>query len=317
MSDSPRKPFGHAKSSAPLPKPAPRAVPKVPPKPAFEVVEDEPADDGFEVIDEAPPPHKKARLAEPEPKKAKSAEPAPVVDDDEPERPKKKKKKKLDDLSKQLLRKQDEDDARRAESLKHFEFTVPIVMLVIGMALSVVGAFGAAKGVSGIYVFTVLCVFVATYVPLSIGALMVVGLLMGINYGRLGPGILKMAAITFLVNGIWLIGDWFKLPIFVIAPISGFISYGIFMTMFDLDTSETGASTGVLNIMTFVANIILIGFIVVAEASTSGSGSKTDTETEDEPRQERRERKRDRDRKPLDPSVPPGPIMPDDDDNDE
>ena len=37
MSDSPRKPFGHAKSSGSVPKPAPRPVPKAPPKPVIGV----------------------------------------------------------------------------------------------------------------------------------------------------------------------------------------------------------------------------------------------------------------------------------------
>jgi len=89
---------------------------------------------------------------------------------------------------------------------------VPTVLLVIGVALSTAGAIGASKGVSAGYTLMVLCVFVAVYVPLAIGALMVVGLVMGINYGRLGPAMLKMSAITFLVNGVWLLGDCFKAP---------------------------------------------------------------------------------------------------------
>ena len=61
---------------------------------------------------------------------------------------------------------------------------------------------------------------VAIYVPLALGALMVIGVLMSINYGRLAPAILKMSAITFTVNGIWLVGEWMRLPVFLIAPIS-------------------------------------------------------------------------------------------------
>jgi|GEM_PF-5086773 len=210
MSESPRKPFGHGKSQPAAPRPA---APKAPPKaqPAFEVVEDEPDDGGFEVVDESP---KKAMSVPKKPVRAeKKADDFEVVEDEPAPKPKKKKpKRKLDELSKQLLAKEEEDDARRAESLKHFEWTVPTVLLVIGVALSTAGAIGASKGVSAGYTLMVLCVFVAVYVPLAIGALMVVGLVMGINYGRLGPAMLKMSAITFLVNGVWLLGDCFKAP---------------------------------------------------------------------------------------------------------
>ena len=111
------------------------------------------------------------------------------------------------------------------------------------------------------------------------------------------------------MNGIWLFGDWMKVPIFVIAPISCFISFGLFMTIFDLDTWETNASTGVLNIMTFIANIVLIAFLVVGEAATSGVKSGVE---DDDPPVERKERKRDRDKTPLNPNDPP--VMNDDDD---
>lgn len=213
-------------------------------------------------------------------------------------------------MSKSLLRKQDEDDARRSAALKHYEWTIPSVLFAIGFILSFIAAMAASKGVSGLFTFTVLLVFVCIYVPLCIGALMVVGLLMSIDYGRLGPAILKLAAITLIVNAIWLTGEWLRLPIFLIAPISCFISYGLFMSQFDLDTSETGTSTGALNAMTFAANIILIGFIVVAESSTSSSG-KGDKEPEGE--NPPVERKRDRDKRPANPMDPP--VMPNDDDD--
>jgi hypothetical protein len=173
------------------------------------------------------------------------------------------------------------------------------VLFTIGFVLSFIAAMAASKGVSGIFTFTVLLVFVCVYVPLCIGALMVVGLLMSIDYGRLGPAILKLAAITLIVNAIWLTGDWLRLPIFLIAPISCFISYGLFMSQFDLDTSETGTSTGALNLMTFAANIILIGFIVVAEASTSGGKGSKEPAGDDPPV----ERKRDRDKRPNTPPI--------------
>jgi hypothetical protein len=313
MSDSQRKPFGHGKAQPAAPKPVMKKAP--PPQPAFEVVDDAPdfevVDDAadFEVVEDAPKPKKAKRSDTPPPVPKKKAARAEEPDeDDTPARKKNKKKRELDDLSKSLLRKQDEDDARRAAALKHYEWTIPSVLFAIGFILSLIAAMAASKGVSGLFTFTVLLVFVCVYVPLCIGALMVVGLLMSIDYGRLGPAILKLAAITLIVNAIWLTGDWLKAPIFLIAPISCFISYGLFMSQFDLDTSETGTSTGALNIMTFVANIILIGFIVAAEASTSGSGKGEKEPDGDDPPTERREKG------PRNPNDPP--VMPNEDDED-
>ena len=59
--------------------------------------------------------------------------------------------------------------------------------------------------------------------------------------------------------------------------------------------------------MTFIANIILIGFLVVGEAATRGKSS--DPEGDDPPV----ERKRDRDKTPSNPMDPP--VINDDDDN--
>ena len=249
MADSkpPRLPFGHAKSGP------------AQPKPKFEVVEE---DVDFEVVEEEP---RKVFCAAPD-------------EEPKPQKPRKKKKKKGLSLADKLLEGQDEDQERRDAALRSYEYTMPAVLLGIGLLLSVVGAFGASKGVSGLFTIVALTLFVLIYVPLAIAALMVVGTLMGINYGRLWPAILKMSAITFVANGIWLIGEWMRIPAFFIFPISCFISFGLFMTQFDLDTWETNASAGALNVMTLVANMILISFLVAAEASTNNKGTDKDVE---------------------------------------
>ncbi len=289
MSDStpPRRPpFGHGKSG--------------PAQPKFEVVEE---DADFELVEEKP---KKALRAEPEPD-----------EEPKPQKPRKKKKKKGLSLADKLLEGQDEDQERRDAALRRYEYTMPAVLLGIGLLLSVVGAFGASKGVSGLFTIGALTLFVLIYVPLAIAALMVVGTLMGINYGRLWPAILKMSAITFVANGIWLIGEWMRIPAFFIFPISCFISFGLFMTQFDLDTWETNASAGALNVMTFAANMILIAFLV---ASVSSSGDKgTDKDDDATPAESQPDRKPKRERENLNgvkvPAVPgsPPPVMDPDD----
>ena len=88
------------------------------------------------------------------------------------------------------------------------------------------------------------------------------------------------------------------------------------MTQFDLDVWETNASVASLNILSFVANLILISFLVVAAGSTSDKGSDPDDESPPAETQPEKKRKRDKDREQLNGPINPGPIMnPDDDDN--
>jgi hypothetical protein len=280
-------------------------------KPAFEVVEDELVED-VEIVEEEPkqaPSAKKTRRADPDP-------------EPEPERPRRKKNKKRREksFSDKLLEGEDADQARRDAALRDFEYTLPFILLALGVLLSVVGAFGAAKGVSGIFTLGVLTLFVALYVPLAIGALMVIGTVVGINYGRLWPAILKMAAITFIVNGIWLLGEWMRLPIFLIFPISCIISFGLFMSQFDLDMKEANVSVGALNVMTLAANLILIGFLVIATPSTSNKGIDDDDDSPPGLTPQERKKRIDKDRGDnlngqSNPGNPPPAWNPDDDDN--
>ena len=328
MSESPqprRQPFGFGKEAPAKSKPAPKPAPKAAPMPAWELVEEE-EDAGFEVVDEEPKKAaaapKKAqpsgvRPAVPAPKKARRADPEPEKSeerDPDSEKPRKKKKKKVDKLSQQLLEKVDRDQESRDAALRHFEWVMPAVVLAIGFVMTVVGAFGVST-INGIVTLGIVCAFVVIFVPLVIAGLMLLGMVVGIEYGRLGPAILKLAAITFVSNGIMCIGDWMRLPGFVVFPISCFICFGIFMTLFDLDVWEANVSSGVVNVLCFVANIILIGFIVVA-ASSAGGGKDTGVEDDDKPVETRKERKRDRNRDPgpMNPGNNP-PVMNDEDDN--
>jgi hypothetical protein len=271
--------------SAELP---PRRTPAKPPvakaKPAFEVVED----CGFEVVEEAP--------KKPAPKRAQPVE-TEVIDqterDLERSKPKKKKKRRINPS--ELV---DPDQEARDRALRDYEWIFPAVLLGIGVILTFVGAFGASK-MGALYTLGVMCLGLVISIPLTIAALMVIGIAAGIEYGRVGPAILKLAAITFVVNGIMFIGDWMHLPRFIVFPISCMITFGLFMTQFDLDTWETNASVGALNVLSFIANIIIIGFLIVAASSSSSSGGGNDDDPDDSPpadiRQDKAQR-RDKDR---------------------
>lgn len=317
MSDSTpprRQPFGYGKTAparpqpqpqppkaAPRPAPtaAPRPAAKVAPQPAFEVVEEE--DPGFEVVDEKPA--KKTAVAA---RKSPRSE-EPVDRDPEPDNKpgKSKRKKKRQKYSDKLLQQVDQEQESRDAALRDYEWIFPSIVLFIGVTMMIVGAFGTST-LTGIATLGYVCVYLIVAVPLIIAGFMLVGMLVGIEYGRIGPAILKIAAITCVANGIMCIGDWMKLPGFVVFPISCFITFGIFMTQFDLDTWEANVSAGVVNVCSFLANIALVAFIVVGASSVGGGGgSDTDPEDENPPSETKKDRKRDRDPGGFNPGNPP------------
>jgi len=265
-----------------MPDPKRPRLPDPDPKPKFEVVEDPPP---FEVVEDDPPPVAKpapkltakpaanapAKAAAKPPVKAVRAKPARSDDDrdeDEPrEKPKKKKKKRG------IVQPVDESEADRERKLRNFEWVFPGVLLIIGLILAFVGAVGASKLAAG-FTMLVLAVSLVISVPLTIAALMVIGIAMGIEYGRLGPAILKIAAITCMATGIMYLGAWLKLPGMIVFPVSCFVTFGLFMTQFDLDTWETNVSVGALNGLTFLAKLALIAAVLaVAQKGDRGKDS--------------------------------------------
>jgi hypothetical protein len=272
----------------PQPPRRPDARPKPQPKPQlpYEVVEDD--DAGFEVVEEKP-------VAKPPPPRAAAKAPLPPArkpvravvedddedDDDEPRskartrpQPKPKPKKKAKGRTFVPV---DEDQESRDRALTQFEWIFPAVLLGLGVTLTAVAGFAMGGAVGTVVVLMVLAACLCIAVPLTIVALMVIGIVAGIEYGRIGPAILKIAAIAFVVNGVYfLVGGWIGLPFFVVVPIGCAVSFGLFMTQFDLDTWETNASVGVLNTTTFISFIVLIGFLVVAEAGMNGGSDPYD-----------------------------------------
>lgn len=243
----------------------------------WELVEDDEVIDEVEVLDDEPAPKAPLR-AKPVPANGSGTKEGDTTetrkrlrnrDDEDDDRPAKSKKKKKRAGSRTIVP-VDEDQESRDRALREFEFIWPLILLVAGMAMTFVGAFGASDGVSAFVTVAVMAVGLIITIPLSIVVLMVIGLFLGIEYGRIGPAILKIAAISFVVNGVYFLGSWASLPFFVIFPIGCGVSFGLFMAQFDLDTWETNASVGSLNIMTFIANIVLIGFLVVADAGKTG-----------------------------------------------
>jgi hypothetical protein len=285
---------------APKPVRAEPPRPKAPPAPP-------PAYVGFEVVDET-------ELAAPAtdataPARSKSVRAARDEDDDD--QPRRKKPKKP-----QRAKTADEEaEDYHARRLKEFEYTWPAVLLVLGMVMSFAGALGYS-GASGFMTIGVMMVGMFITIPLTILVLMVVGTVVGINYGRFGPAVLKIAAVSFIVNGVYFIGAWFKLPIFVVSPIGCAVAFGLFKTLFDLDNSETNTSMGALNVISFAAKVIIIGFLTVAEARQDRDFDPDDDGDDPVPTDTRRHRGKNKPPPTPAPTNPDGePDEPDDPDD--
>lgn len=278
MSEPTRRPaFGHGKLSPPGPDrpPGPAARPAPPPPPAFEVVEDEPAAD-FEVVEEAVEveearPARRPVRAEPAAETRTSTRSSRAgADDTADDRPRPKKKKKR----RQFTQVDDDGQADRDRVLAEFEWYYPAAILFVGVVMCLIGGIGAGGAVGLIQTVGVLVIGLAVSIPLSVAALMVIGILCGIEYGRFGPAMLKLAAITCVANGIMLIGEWRHLPWFVFCPISCLVTLGLFMTQFELDYGEANTSVGAINLFTFLANVVLIGFLAAAGPKSGGDAGE-------------------------------------------
>ena len=253
----PAKPAPSAAKPTPAPRPAPPAKAAAPAKPAFEVVDDN---------DTQTVPAAKAKTAEvrkparaerddedDRPRKGRAAR-----DDDEDDRPRKKAKKGTG----KAKTAEEHSEELRERRLREFEIIWPTVLLVLGAVMAFAGALGAS-GLNGFLTIGVLVVGLFISIPVTIVTLMVVGMVVGINYGRFGPAVLKIAAITFVVNGVYFIGEWFKVPLFVIGPIGCAVAFGLFKTQFDLDNGETNTSMGALNVVTFVGKVLIFMTIAI------------------------------------------------------
>jgi hypothetical protein len=202
----------------------------------------------------------------------------PVRDGDDDDEPRRKKKPK----GKVGRAKTADEEAEdyHARRLREFEYTWPAVLLVVGMGMSFTGALGVS-GVGGFVTIGVMVVAMFVTIPLTILTLMVVGMLVGINYGRLGPAVLKIAAITFVVNGVYFLGAWAKLPVFVVGPIGCAVAFSLFKTQFDLDNRETNTSMGALNVLSFAAKVVILAILV--GIADRGPPRGSDRDPDDDP----------------------------------
>jgi hypothetical protein len=192
------------------------------------------------------------------PRRRKIAKAVDGDDADEPVRPKKKKKKPR-------VRTDDEDDAARERQWRQ----VPIVLIIVGLVLTLIGTVGIAlkaktgeQSVGVVIVVVMTLVQMAISIPITIAALYFGGQIMGIEYGSMSRAFLGIAAIYCMVMGLdWvlsMIGLW---PIVIIVATS-VVAFGLFMTLFELDTWEVWASIVCIRIFATGVNIAFYALVL-------------------------------------------------------
>lgn len=278
-----------AKRLPPLAPQTPPTTPRRPPAPpddsGFEVVDDTASiqsagtDAGadFEVVDDEPPKKKKPAAAveddddAPRPKKRSRRD-----DDDDAPRPKKKKRRR--DLT---LTPEDEEAEQAKDNAIH-EWGVPLSLMLFGLGMMMFAAFRMGKADAGVAALSTAAMFGFTFlyalviIPVTIVALMVIGMMIGIEYGTPLSAIRNLAAICFISNGIMFLGSSFAggMAGIIAIPIAGVVSFGLFMTLFRLDVWETWISLVGLNLMSKALQFLMLIVMaaLAAKAARSGGG---------------------------------------------
>lgn len=261
-------------------------------------------DEGFEVVEDTPPrPKPRAplpaakRLPATAPKKPKPApieEPGfEVIDDtevseiteeyeeyDDRGRKPRKKASRVSKKSREEMKRADKEEREQRKEQAINEWALPIFFMFFGLVLTLVSSAGYARKVPEAQlnvaaVMAVTVIFTAFIIPVAIVALMVIGNLMGISYGTITNAVRALAAITFMANGIYWLGNWITLLGMFVTPVLALVvTFGLFMTLFDLDPQETMTSIGALNLLLFLANQLFLGVILIMIVSSSGKKEK-------------------------------------------
>ncbi|MFO0937531.1 MAG: hypothetical protein U0798_13555 [Gemmataceae bacterium] len=235
-------------------KPISASQPKPKPRPVVE----ESDDPGYEVVERpAAKPKKKAIVA--------VEEDDDEVDDDRDRRDRRNRQDRDDDdqptrsrkKKKRSRRSETEDEEKSFHQAWWFG---PVVLIIIGLVLSFVGAAGTAAGKkhaveaigTGIMLVGAFIQFVVT-IPLSIVALIIGGKICGIEYGTPLQAVANIAAISSMMMGLDWILEWVGLWYSAIHVITFLVGFSLFMTLFQLDHNEVWISLFFMKIVTVVS----------------------------------------------------------------
>jgi hypothetical protein len=141
---------------------------------------------------------------------------------------------------------------------------LPLLLIVAGLALSFVAAGGVAGSDHAWRALAYMAGGLAAVIPVTIGVLVVAGMLLGIDYGELKAAILKLAAVAVVNNSILWTGDWIGFSFWAI-PVAGIVCFVLFLTLFGLDAWEATMSLVAVNLIQFVAKLALVALMMTQE----------------------------------------------------
>ncbi len=181
-------------------------------------------------------------------------------DEDDEERPRKKKKKKK---KKKYENQSVYDDLENRSHISIDDWMIAGFLFATGFVLCLVAAVGIAGSAHAWKALFVMFVYFLLLLPITIGAMMGVGIVMGIDYGEYKVAILKLAAISAFNNGLIWLGDWIGLPFYLTLSFCALIGFGLFMTVFELDPQEATTTIGAINLVQFAARFILVAMAIL------------------------------------------------------
>jgi hypothetical protein len=209
-------------------------------------------------------------------------------DDEDDDRPRK--KRPLDDEDEDRPRKKKKVKKKRSSSLYDDledrdkpifdvgDWVMSGLLFSTGLILSFMSSVGIAGTDHAFKALGVMFLGLIVLIPLVVGTLMVVGMLVGIDYGEYKSAIIKLTAVATFNNGLLWLAQWIGIPWFIAIGLCGIICFGLFMGLFELDTWETNISLAAINGMQFLARLLLmsIAFAQARHEARKGSSSSDD-----------------------------------------
>lgn len=311
----PRKPAPPPAVKSPAKLPVAKLLPAAPvKKPTPPPPPDEEEDAGFEVVAAEPPKPRSKKAAivdddedEPEPPRSRSKRSRVEDDDDDDSTPRKKRRRVGKDGKKYKLDRYmvDEKPPTMME-----QWGAPLFMMVAGLLMTIVGTIGLARQPDALMnpflavIGAVIFQFIS--IPLTIVALMGIGMVFGIEYGTLGNAVRSLAGMNFLINGLLTVFDWSGLPFYVYEPIIMIVGIGLFMSLFKLDINETMVTMFAMNILSFLFKILLFIILIAVLVTASKRSGKDSFDDYDPPTQGQVDDNWDQDDPPAKPNTKGG-----------
>jgi hypothetical protein len=206
-------------------------------------------------------------------------------DEDEDRSRKKKSTSRLTKKDRARMRREDEEAKDAARDNAVMEWGVPIFLMFLGTIMMVVAGTIFANRSEGLInpplLLGIAFVFTLVMIPLIIIALMVIGAVMGIEYGTLKNAVRSLAAISLMSWGIFFVSHLYFIG-WAIGPVVSFmVTLGLFMTFFSLDINEAMSTLGALNLIMWLMDKLF--WLVVIVAISRGANRDRDFDPDDGP----------------------------------